>query len=1337
VTASIDQLRPAEARPFPRPDRPRFVPLRAGIRNIWEYDNQEFWFAGGRLLLRGQNTAGKSKALELLFPFVLDGDIRSERLDPFGSKAKTMYWNLIEFAERPSAIGYCWAEFGRCDERGVEHYVTVLVGVRAVRSAGKKIDTWFAVTPARAGIDLDLAPGGAPLSAERLRDALPEPSRFTTVAREHRMAVDQTLFGLGPERFGALLHLLLQLRRPKLSEKLDMSRLTDYLTDALPPLDRQRMEALAQAFARLDEDTAEIEKLEASLHEVETFLEHYRAHARVQVRLHADEVRGATTRLDNVTATERQQRAARDEAREMLEGIEATRTNLQLRVEQLRGALDGLDLSKVHALQQVEHRAEQAEQHAHGLRRRAGTDTGAAQRARAEAKRSDDAAREAEAALAELDEAVATAAVATGLGDLHDAHRVQLRDEPERARIALEGAAERRRATLRDLRQAAQRAQAARDRLDRAEREERAAQAELTAAEADRDDQADATERAAETLTEAIDAWVADLDDEVRPAHDYAESVVAQVHQGGQPSPTGLFTAARARLYEARATVVAAIRQVTDERADLDDQRARIEAEVDDAPPPAPGRPANRPEGCAPLWACVDFAPGLPADQRAGLEAALEAAGLLDALVTPAGDVLDSATLDTWLVPGTVPIPWLVPALDGPLDAASVQTALSALGGVAPDGSWSGRGLAGRWSKPEAEYIGAAARAAARHRRITALTERIAALDERLDDLEAESQALAAREGRLAQDEQAFPSTSPLRDALRDLERATHAVAERRQRAEAAATRRAEEGQRAARVLAELTAAEETAGCRAIDLDDAFDALGDYRHQLVALVSAAATARREGDRAAQDRERADQLVATAHATDAEATRAEHAAAGARSEADELRRTSAADVEAVLARQRELADQRDAAIAELDDLAQARDQARDRLVQAETRLETTEDDRREAESRRAAALAGLARVAGTELAVLAMGTIDTDRDLTQVTAGLNFARAAYERLRDTDVDQRARDGVSNRLHRSFSTLQSQLGAAFDPYLDTTDGIEVCFATLNGKPIGIGELAGNLAEQVRRRRETLTDEERQLIERHLLTEVGTHLGERVHAAWSLVTRMNQQLADHPTRGGVTLRLAWEPVPDASREALGLLKRDVNLLDHDERATLATFLQDRVRIARDDAEGADVVERLAAALDYRRWHRFVISRSSHGREERLTARTQGVGSGGEQAKLAHLPLFAATAAYYSSAASTAPHLLMLDEAFAGIDDQQRADCMHMLVDLDLDVVLTNFAEFGCYPEVPALAIYHLERTPGQLGVTALRFVWDGSARREDDPFLDSLEASLGAAPEDGLFA
>jgi hypothetical protein len=63
----------------------------------------------------------------------------------------------------------------------------------------------------------------------------------------------------------------------------------------------------------------------------------------------------------------------------------------------------------------------------------------------------------------------------------------------------------------------------------------------------------------------------------------------------------------------------------------------------------------------------------------------------------------------------------------------------------------------------------------------------------------------------------------------------------------------------------------------------------------------------------------------------------------------------------------------------------------------------------------------------------------------------------------------------------------------------------------------------------------------------------------------------------------------------------------------------------------------------------------------------------------------------------------------------------------------VLTNYAEWGCYPEVPSVAIYHLERGHGQRGVAALRFVWDGSRRREDDPFLRSLEP---AEPSDGLF-
>lgn len=53
----------------------RFRPTRAGIIGLYQYADQIFCFEEGRLALRGRNTSGKSKVLELVVPFVLDGDI--------------------------------------------------------------------------------------------------------------------------------------------------------------------------------------------------------------------------------------------------------------------------------------------------------------------------------------------------------------------------------------------------------------------------------------------------------------------------------------------------------------------------------------------------------------------------------------------------------------------------------------------------------------------------------------------------------------------------------------------------------------------------------------------------------------------------------------------------------------------------------------------------------------------------------------------------------------------------------------------------------------------------------------------------------------------------------------------------------------------------------------------------------------------------------------------------------------------------------------------------------------------------------------------------------------
>lgn len=134
---------------------------------------------------------------------------------------------------------------------------------------------------------------------------------------------------------------------------------------------------------------------------------------------------------------------------------------------------------------------------------------------------------------------------------------------------------------------------------------------------------------------------------------------------------------------------------------------------------------------------------------------------------------------------------------------------------------------------------------------------------------------------------------------------------------------------------------------------------------------------------------------------------------------------------------------------------------------------------------------------------------------------------------------------------------------------------------------------------------------------------------------------------------------------------------------------------------------------AFDYRSWFVFGLwERTSAGRV-RLTKKRHGVGSGGEQSVLIHLPLFAAAAALYGD--GQAPRLIMLDEALSGIDDETRERVLKATVDFDLDLVMTSHELWGTYGSVPQLAIYQLHRENGSFGVHAIPFLWDGEVLRE----------------------
>ena len=106
-------------------------------------------------------------------------------------------------------------------------------------------------------------------------------------------------------------------------------------------------------------------------------------------------------------------------------------------------------------------------------------------------------------------------------------------------------------------------------------------------------------------------------------------------------------------------------------------------------------------------------------------------------------------------------------------------------------------------------------------------------------------------------------------------------------------------------------------------------------------------------------------------------------------------------------------------------------------------------------------------------------------------------------------------------------------------------------------------------------------------------------------------------------------------------------------------------------------------------------------------------GLSLGGERVLAASVPLFAAASSHYASAGNPHAPLVMLDEAFAGVDDDSRAKCLGLLTAFDLDVVMTSEREWGCYPEVPGLAIAQLSRVDGVAAVLVTHWEWDGATR------------------------
>jgi len=1341
---------------------------------LFRYDSEEFWFHDGHLLLRGNNGTGKSKVLSLTLPLLFDAQLRSARVEPDGDAGKKMAWNLLMGSSYERRIGYSWIEFGRRGHDGRIRYLTLGVGLSAM--AGRtSVESWYfliegdgTTADPRLGQDVWLINAQRQvLTRERLRETLAGRGQvFENNAQGYRRAVDERLFHLGQQRYDALMDTLIQLRQPQLSKKPDEAGLSTALSESLPPLPIDLLGDVAEALNQLEEDRDRLEETRRLEQAVTQFEQRYRIYASMQARRQARELRQAQTHFDKASEARNTAEAALGQAlREESAATEALGTAKQARAV----AHERLDTLQSDPDNKEANRLAQAENDADARHRDAVTATGKRDEARIRLQHEAELGRKRSEQAKQARKAFESARLHTvemagniGLDADVIAHPLlalaaeTLAEAPPGSQAmadALRTLVRKRRQDIAHLRQRHAEVSQCQAMLTAAEEAAQVARNDLDDALSRRELADQEAEQAAQALVEAWAEHCAGL----RQLHIQADEPLRHLvdwsvrPEGDNPAKTALTSAWQAALQRhasSQAELDAHRATLREQRAELEEERIRLAAGEDALPPESPTRSADvrAKRTGAPLWRLVDFRPHMDNVERAGLEAALEASGLLDAWLSHDGNLTDAAGqpwLDTsWQrraeVAGSNLNDVLVPARPGdcPVTAATLTELLASVAygpddsgeteaWISPHGRFRLGTLVGAWHKPRARYIGHTAREHARQQRLGEIAARLIELDAADAELDRRTKALLADREQADREYRQAPSDRALLDAVSSAVSAGRDVDQARRRMEQADTRQreADAAVNTAREQVQRDAADLRLPADAAHLTTAEESLEQFDKAQVGLVQAAGEWQRAWPAFLEQRQREDDANHALGQEELETIRAEEQAKQARARFETLRQSIGMKVDALLRALSEAKAKLTQAEQALEAAGELRRASGERRAVTETEARQREQDLTERSRIRAEAVAQLHRFAMSGLLASALPDLDLPSQWS-IDPTLNLARRVEQALSQVDDDEQSWARVQKQIAEDLNELQRALGALGHQAVSEPNdfGLTVTIQYQNRveRP---DQLTRLLAEDIAQRSELLSAQEREVLENHLQAEIAAEIQRLIRAADDRVNAINDELLKRPTTTGVRYRLQWEPLTVEEGAPVGLAEARKRLLNTspdlwstEDRTTVGVMLQQQISAERARAEadsiGGSLIDQLARALDYRHWHRFRIQRQQDGQWRKLS----GPASSGERALGLTVPLFAAIASFYGHGGNPlAPRLMLLDEAFAGIDNDARAHCMGLVREFDLDFVITSEREWACYAELPGVAICQLQRREGIDAVFVSRWTWDGCAKRQ----------------------
>ncbi len=1336
----------------------RWQANRMGFVNFWLYDEEEFFFDKGRLLLRGENASGKSITTQSMIPFILDGDRSPQRLDPFGSRDRKMEYYLLGDHEREEATGYIYLEFKK---QGLDQYCTIGIGQRAQQ--GKPITFWgFVILDhRRIGKDLWLyrQTGGKniPKTKQELKNDLGDQNVFVDKQKEYMEAVNKHIFGFPRvDLYEQFIRLLIKVRAPKLSKDLKPSLVYDILNESLQTLSDDDIRLLVDAMEQLDTIQATIDGLKNTMKDVKAVRNEYNRYnqfmlgkkAQVYHEHHQSYVKMCTS------LTEKQQTVKSNEhvQQEITGQLQKDQDRIAA-LEQERKLVNDQDIhdayEQLEATQQ-EHKNNQAEK----------------QKQENKLEIIDNRI---------MDNRVDLEAVIDQINNL--------RYEMEKSREDIEALCaeldfpyhlsyhEGEQGIIGQLKQANETLKQfkkelgeARDVLISYEQENQhysilsEALNELSRAKGQLQNQ----------LNEARKMVVAEKDRLIEMLYiqkqdnrylQWEEPIFLRIQQlfrtyEGAQQKDEIWTIYR-ELYDhqqsSRRTAKLKLEFDKDQcqetiktiETELEAIRNQKEPVLPHKDKVAQTRELLQKKGIRflPFYQAIEYADGLSEEKQNLLETQLSDCGVLDALIIAGEDM--PRIKQEWDVLSDVilnPVnasekayPYLTAGIIEPAFQSQVNRVLCSIGLdsaqtcdiiLADDGYFRHGLLEGHSIADEpACFIGVAARERKKQQMIMEKEQELARAQEQLESIMRNLKEVNDGLAGLKQEYQKLPGFDDL-DATLRIEQETAVLWERKQKEYA--EKEAEANQSSAKCT--QLRQEVIERCRKFnfersaeryeqaldDCEDLKEYFDEYRNHCDGVMNKLEVKNTYSKAAEELEQRKSDVTSNLATINRNLNKAETAIQQLQ---QFLNLPENVDVMQHLERIKTELEQLNVKVNKNEKSLMALDVEQRQLIKEIDDLrETIQADKQIDE----------------ELLAIYEEELNLEYVIQRENrTSIECLQEAIASMKSQDKDRSAID-VTASLTKNFQQHSSNLFAygavlddLFEDHRDYLRRRSVIRLEWNGQKLNLEQFYQVLKSSIDENELMIQEKDRKIFEDILSGTVSQKLSNRISDSRKWIDAMSDMMWSMDTSMGLNFKLRWKAKSPENDQELSieelekLLNRDKVLLTREDMAKVSAHFRSKIQTAKHLAEDRGDIfnygDLIRDALDYRKWFEFHMYFAHAGEATKeLTNSAFNKFSGGEKAMAMYVPLFAAVNAQYKKCERAEhPRIIALDEAFAGVDDKNISVMFDLVEKLDFDYIMNSQALWGCYGEVSSLRIAELSRPVNSQVVTVINYRWNGQRR------------------------